>query len=170
MFKYFITHSFFTNATNILKSCKKGYIYTTFSVIFCSRWVCLLNGIMLKSCPFCLQKISSVFTGKKKHSRKFRKCLIFRWRDPGCFSRLRLLLILDAFRIVLKKPGWQSGVAFCFRLFTCISLWNPKDCSCFARFCRQPPILMEAGFQRTGACLHPASRGSPSGLRLWWGS
>ena len=65
------------------------------------------------------------------------------------------------FRIVPKKPGWQSGVALCFRLFTCITLWNPKDCACFARFCRQPPILMEASFQRTGACLHPAFE------RLW---
>ena len=30
-------------------------MHTTFSVVFCSRWVCLLNGMMLKSCLFCLQ-------------------------------------------------------------------------------------------------------------------
>ena len=30
-------------------------MHTTFSVVFCSRWVCLLNGMMLKSCPFGLQ-------------------------------------------------------------------------------------------------------------------
>ena len=53
---------------------------------------------------------------RRKHSRNFRKCLIFKWRDPGCFSRLRLRLILDALSHCTRETWVAVRCGFLFQI------------------------------------------------------